>query len=266
MPPKLDLDIPALAKHIATKGPVKTLATQRRVRLLLNGTYIADTTSPLFVWEHPYYPQYYLPSAAFDQKSITRGEEIKGDDGKRIATLLKLKVGETETEKAVEFDAGLEGKGKEVAGRVKVEFGAVDQWFEEDTPVYVHPKDPFKRVDILASMRPIKISVGGKVIAETTTSMHLYETGLPVRYYMPLTAVDQSVLRPSDLRTKCPYKGEAEYYSVVVDGKEWKDVVWYYTRPTVECAAVQGLVCFYNEKVEVEVDGKKEERPVTPFS
>lgn len=141
-----------------------------------------------------------------------------------------------------------------------------DQWFEEDTPVYVHPKDPFKRVDILASMRPIKISVGGKVIAETTTSMHLYETGLPVRYYMPLTAVDQSVLRLSDLRTKCPYKGEAEYYSVVVDGKEWKDVVWYYTRPTVECAAVQGLVCFYNEKVEVEVDGKKEERPVTPFS
>ena len=96
--------------------------------------------------------------------------------------------------------------------------------------------------------------------------MHLYETGLPTRYYMPLTAVDQTVLKPSQTRTKCPYKGEAEYYSVVVDGQEFKDVVWYYTRPTVECAGIQGLVCFYNEKVEVEIDGKKEGQPHSPWS
>ncbi|KAF4553902.1 Hypothetical protein D9617_5g067770 [Elsinoe fawcettii] len=265
MPPKLDLDIPALARHLATKGPHKVLSTPRRIRILLGGAYIADTTSAIFVWEHPYYPQYYLPHAAFDKKYITavKGIEV---DGAKVATLWKLSNAGKETGEVVAFEPDLKDEGAKVAGLVKVGFNSVDTWLEEDTPIYVHPKDPFKRVDIITSTRPIKISISGKIVAYTTTSHHLYETGLPVRYYIPLTAVDQTVLRPSDLRTKCPYKGEAEYYSVVVDGKESKDVVWYYTRPTIECAAIQGLVCFYNEKVEVEVDGKKEEKPVTPFS
>lgn len=117
----------------------------------------------------------------------------------------------------------------------------------------MHPKDPFKRVDILQSLRGLKIAVDGVTIAETSTSMHLYETGLPVRYYMPLTAIDGSVLRPSKTRTKCPYKGEAEYYDVVVGDKTHKDIVWFYTQPTIECAAITGLCCFYNEKVDISI-------------
>lgn len=97
-------------------------------------------------------------------------------------------------------------------------------------------------------------------IASSPSSVHLYETSLPTRYYIPFSTIDPKLLRRSETRTSCPYKGEAEYYDVVLkeeDGKEVvkKDLVWYYRAPLVECAAIAGLACFYNEKVQVEVDG-----------
>lgn len=140
----------------------------------------------------------------------------------------------------------------------------------EDTPIFVHPKGPFKRVDVLTSTRSIRVAVDGRTIAQTNVSMHLYETNLPVRFYMPLTSIDTSVLRPSTTRTWCPYKGESEYHSVVVNGKQYKDIVWFYSRPTIECAAIAGMCCFYNEKVDISImqgDGEWEllERPKTNF-
>lgn len=142
----------------------------------------------------------------------------------------------------------------------------MDKWFEEDSPIFIHPKDPFKRIDLLQSTRPILVSIDGVQVAKTNTSTHLYETGLPCRYYIPLTAIDQGILRPSKTRTQCPYKGEAEYYSVEVNGKLHEDVIWYYNQPLLECAKVESLCCFYNEKVDIELDGRKLERPETPFS
>lgn len=142
----------------------------------------------------------------------------------------------------------------------------IDQWLEEDVPIYVHPKDPFKRVEILHSSRPIEVKVGGKTVAKSANSVHLLETSLPTRYYIPLAAVDQSVLRKSDSITQCPYKGDAEYFNVVVDEEERKDLVWYYRLPTHESAQVAGLVCFYNEKVDIVLDGELQDRPKTFFS
>lgn len=143
-----------------------------------------------------------------------------------------------------------------------------DQFYEEDTPVFVHPRDPFKRIDILQSTRPIKVFLNDVLLAATTTSFHLYETTLPCRFYLPATAVvDWSLLKPSATRTQCPYKGEAEYYSIVLpDGTESKDLVWYYTRPLMECAPVASMLCFYNEKVDIELDGQRLERPKTFWS
>jgi uncharacterized protein (DUF427 family) len=107
--------------------------------------------------------------------------------------------------------------------------------------------------------------VGGKTVAKSAGSIHLLETGLPTRYYLPLASVDQTYLRASDLVTKCPYKGDAEYHDVVVDGEVHKNLVWYYRLPTHESAAIAGLVCFYNEKVDIWVDGVQQERPKTHF-
>ena len=148
-----------------------------------------------------------------------------------------------------------------------------DQWFEEDTPIHVHPKDPFKRIDILQSDRPIRITLNSHTLAESSTSMHLYETTLPTRYYLPLTSLNNASLRPSETRSLCPYKGEAQYHDVVLpNGEVYRDLVWYYTRPTSESAGIVNLRCFYNEKVDVWIKGvgegagwRKMERPVTHF-
>ncbi|GAB7355209.1 hypothetical protein MBLNU459_g5763t1 [Dothideomycetes sp. NU459] len=308
MPPPGENDLEALALRLAKDGPVKTLPTPRRVRILFNGAYIVDTdgtAGALFVWEHPFYPQLYLPVEAlrkpdgFDVEYTVR-HKISDDRGKDVASLQQVAVrssGRHSDDIArtccdiVQFSPGLDGKGKALANMVKVKFDVVgtqtrlflnpfrkvtdillilDQWFEEDTPIFVHPKDPFKRVDIVSSSRPLRISVNGKVVAETHSSMHLYETSLPVRYYMPLTAINAAVLRPSKTRTQCPYKGEAEYYDVIVDDEEFNDIVWFYSRPTVECTAVAGLCCFFNEKVEISIkqggEWKLLEKPQTPWS
>ena len=164
-------------------------------------------------------------------------------------------------------------RGLEALFSVSTDAKVTDQWFEEDQPIDVHPKDPFKRVDLLPSTRHIRITVASPsdpskdiTLAESSHSIHLHETSLPCRYYLPITAVDQSLLRHSGTTTKCPYKGEAEYYSVEVGGKVYEDVVWYYNRPLLECAKVEGLVCFYNEKVDIELDGEKLEKPISPFA
>jgi uncharacterized protein (DUF427 family) len=143
-----------------------------------------------------------------------------------------------------------------------------DNWLEEDVPIYVHPKDPFKRIDILQSTRPIKVQINGQEIASSGFSTHLLETGLPTRYYLPLASADPKYLRPSTLKTKCPYKGEAEYYDVVIaqTGEVIENIIWYYRTPTHESAGIAGLICFYNEKVDIWLDGTKLERPKTFFS
>lgn len=149
---------------------------------------------------------------------------------------------------------------------MKIDFGAIDQWFEEDAPIDVHPKDPFKRIEILPSTREIKVSVDGQQIAHTDTAMHLYETGLPCRFYIPFISItDPSILKPSSMKTKCPYKGEAEYYDVEINGKRHENLFWYYNHPTLESNKVEGLLCPYNERVDLELDGVKLERPDTHF-
>lgn len=283
-----------LARRLLSEGPHKLLPTPRRIRIRFNDVFIVDTASAVYVWEHEYYPQFYIPLKAL--KHWETKQKLEGGQ----ASILTVKVGNRETDRVLAFtDGEFGGKTSKLAGLVRVEIGAVgrvarslskstfrsfistweslvyqhltpstDQYYEEDTPIYVHPRDPFKRIDILHSTRPVKISVGGAFLAATTTSQHLYETLLPCRYYIPPTSIgDWSLLKPSTTRTQCPYKGEAEYYDVVLpDGNEYKDFVWYYRRPLLECTPVTGFLCFYNEKVDIELDGVTQERPKTKFS
>jgi uncharacterized protein (DUF427 family) len=123
-------------------------------------------------------------------------------------------------------------------------------------PIYVHPKDPTKRIDILPSSRPLEVRIGNTVVAKTNFAHHLIEPMLPVRYYLSRTAVDPALLVESSLRTRCPYKGEAEYFHIKVDDVTHENLIWYYRYPTHECSAIAGALCFYNEKVEILVDGK----------
>lgn len=263
MPPFQPKDLASLARTLLQDGPHRTLPTTKRLRIQLNRQYVADTTRGLYVWEHPYYPYYYVPLASIPASARTVVERLH--DG--AATILRLTAADASTDRVLAFSDDLAGeKLAPLRGMVRVEFGAADAWFEEDVPIFVHPKDPFKRIDIVHSTRPVRVLVGGAEVARAPSAQHLFETGLPPRYYLPPTSVDASVLRPSQTVTRCPYKGEAEYYDVVVGGETFKDVVWYYRHPTMESAPIVGHLCFYNEKVDIELDGEKLERPKTLFA
>jgi len=147
------------------------------------------------------------------------------------------------------------------ADRFQSCFWRLDSGFEEDKEIYVHPKDPYKRVDIIPSTRHIVVKLNDTVIAESSAPYLLFETGLPVRYYLPKTSVNFELLEPTKTVTSCPYKGDANYYSILLDGKEYKDYVWWYRYPTPESVAIAGRVSFYNEKVDIYIEGVKEEKP-----
>ena len=141
-----------------------------------------------------------------------------------------------------------------IDGLVYVKWTAVDHWLEEDEEVYVHPRDPFSRVDILPSSRRVRVEIDGVTVAESDQPRILYETGLPPRYYLPLTSIRQDLLRPSATQTGCPYKGFAAYWSVEVNGTLHEDIAWTYRTPLPESQKIAGLVAFYNERVDLVVE------------
>jgi uncharacterized protein (DUF427 family) len=149
---------------------------------------------------------------------------------------------------------------------VRFDWGAMSEWLEEDEPVYTHPRSPYTRIDILASSRHVRVELDGVTVADSRSPRILFETGLPARYYLPLTDVRTDLLTPSDTHTSCPYKGTAAYWSVDTGTRVHKDVVWIYRTPLPESQKIAGLACFYNERVEVFVDGEKQSRPKSPFS
>ena len=123
-----------------------------------------------------------------------------------------------------------------------------------DEMIEVHPLDPYKRVDIRKSSRPIRVEVDSVMVAESSWAMHLYETGLPVRYYLPQTSVKWKCLRPSETTTACPYKGVANYFDIFVNDEMKKDLVWWYRTSPVETAAMRKMVCAFNESSAVLTD------------
>ena len=146
-------------------------------------------------------------------------------------------------------------------GMVHVEFGALDEWFEEDEPQIGHPPDPHHRIDVRRTSRRIRVSIGGRVVADTTRARALFETGLPVRWYMPREDIDAE-LEPSDHRTICAYKGHATHY----DAAGERSIAWSYEDPLHDGLPVKDLIAFYNERVDIEVDGEPQERPRTQWS
>jgi len=222
------------------------------VRGLLNGKYAFDTLNAHHVWELELrYPQYFVPISSFTPHAkLSRGSAVDGTDGG--AHLASLTVGNRSSNRILIFNTG------KLKDLVKVDFRAVDQWFEEDMEIYGHPKDPYKRIDILPSSRNVRVAVDGVTLAESSNALFLLETTLRTRHYLPPTSVNWEYLTPSDTLTLCPYKGRAEYYNVSVGGKLYRDLVWYYRYPTAESAPIAGHMCFYNERVEVYVDGVKE--------
>lgn len=236
----------------------------KRVRTYLGGHVVADTTRPFLVWEIPYYPAYYIPAEDVRGELLTPTGETNHSTSRGDGTLFTIKAGDSEAPNAAwqYEDSPIE----ELRDLVRFDWNAMDAWFEEDEQVYTHPRDPYKRVDILASSRHVRIELDGVTLAESSQPRILFETGLPQRYYLPKTDARLDLLVPSDKETHCPYKGTAGYYSVPRSPEAGKDVAWWYPTPLPESQKIAGLICFYDERVDVYIDGEKQDRPKTPFS
>lgn len=161
--------------------------------------------------------------------------------------------------------AGFQLSDPDLPGYVVLDFDAFDAWFEEDEPNVSHPRDPFHRVDVLASSRHVRLELDGVLLAESRRPVLLFETMLPTRYYLRREDV-VAPLEPTPTRTRCAYKGEASYWTVTVGDLRVPDLAWTYPDPLHEAAHVRDLVCFFTERTDVVVDGRRQERPVTPWS
>ncbi|MFR9750692.1 DUF427 domain-containing protein [Nocardia sp. 004] len=247
----------------ARRGRVSVETSQKRVRVYLGGYLVADTVRPVLLWENPHYPTYYLPVADLRVKLEPNGD-IRHSPSRGDATGYDIVTdGGTATGAALRYhDSPI----TELHDLVRLEWAAMDEWFEEDEPIYVHPRNPYSRVDILASSRHIRVAIDGVTVAESHTPRILFETGLPARYYLPMTDVRMDLLHPSDTHTSCPYKGTADYWTIQIGDTQYPDHAWGYRTPLPESQKVAGLICFYNEKVDIYLDGRLQERPPSPFS
>jgi uncharacterized protein (DUF427 family) len=246
----------------AQATPLKVEPTGKRIRVLLAGELVADTTGALLVWEIPYYPTYYIPSADIRAELVQVG--TGSGAGLGHAEVLTVKVAAATAEGAARrFPTAPDPRLRDC---VRLDWKAMTEWLEEDEPVYTHPRNPYTRVDILNSSRHVRVEIDGVTVADSRNPRILFETGLPPRYYLPLTDIRTDLLQPSGTQTSCPYKGTAAYWSVETGSRLHKDIVWIYRTPLPESQKIAGLAAFYDEKVDVFIDGVRQDRPQTHFS
>ena len=266
-------------------GELRHEPTAKRIQAVLGGDTIVDSTRAVLVWE----PRRIVPSYAVPVRGRARrpgaGRAVPaaagpGDDvGVALADVTALRVLDPRIPFTVHSTAGeavdLHAAGQvrpgpgfrpadpDLAGLVILDFGAFDAWYEEDELNVAHPRDPFHRIDVLPSSRQVRLELDGQVLAVSSRPVLLFETMLPTRYYLPRADVTAELV-PSSTRTWCAYKGQASYFSASVGGRLVPDIAWSYPDPQHDAARVRDLIAFFDERIDVVLDGERRARPVTP--
>ena len=239
--------------------------TPKRLRVEVGGEVIADSRRAFILHESGLQPTYYFPPEDVRSDVLTPTDRHTHCPKKGDASYYTISAGgETVENGAWYYPEPLVGA-EFIAGLVAFYFNRMGRWLEEGEEIGVHPRDPSHRIDVLATDRQIRVSLGGELLAQTDRAVALFESNLPPRWYMPREDVSVQ-LSASDTVTHCPYKGEAHYWSVDAAGDGGKDLIWYYEEPLAEVGRIKGLVCFYNEKVDIELDGELQGRPDSPFA
>jgi uncharacterized protein (DUF427 family) len=244
--------------------PGRVEPAPRRVRAYLDGQLVFDTIRARYVWEWSNYPQYYVPLADIDTSLLVdedHEQRLRFGTARRhgLRTAGQVRPGSVR----VYGSDALPG----LADTARFDWAALDAWYEEDEQVFVHPRNPYVRVDALRSHRSVRVELDGVVLAESRSPVLLFETGLPTRYYFDRTDVRLDRLQHTETETACPYKGvTTDYWSVPTNGtveEGNQDLAWSYQVPPAALLPIAGLVAFYNEKVDVFVDGQPQGRPHT---
>ena len=239
----------------------------RRVRVKFNGETIADSTEARLLFETRHLPVYYFPRADVRMDLLAPTDHHTFCPYKGTASYWTIRVGERSAENAMWSYPDPFEEVAAIGDFVAFYWDRVDGWYEEDEEIFVHPRDPYKRVDAIASSRHVRVILGGETVADTKRARFLFETRLPTRYYIPQEDVRMDLLVPSDKTTACPYKGKARYWSARIGDEMFPDIVWSYPDPIAECPKIKGYLCFFNELVdEISVDGAIVPRPVTSWS
>ncbi|BDZ47212.1 DUF427 domain-containing protein [Naasia aerilata] len=253
--------------------------TPKRVRGRIEDRTMVDSAAAVLVWEPRYVtPRYAVPESDIDGELVPSSSSLSGE---QAAAYVRRPV----LDPSVPFDLHTtEGEFLEVRvrgsvrtvrafrpadpdleGRVLLDFRGMDEWREEDQVVVAHPRDPLHRIEVVPASRRVRVMLGDQVLADTRRASILLETMLPVRYYLP--AEDIGVrLTPTETVTWCAYKGRASYLTAHTEEGPQIDVAWTYAEPRHDASEVRGLVAFFQEHVDLEIDGERLERPVTPWS
>jgi uncharacterized protein (DUF427 family) len=255
--------IPTTADRARLKDGLHVELSPRRVRAYFAGELIADSERVLLVYESKRPPAYWFPLADVRMANLQPKEQ--GADDSDVMRW-RLAVNDRVAENAARSYMHPDGDLAALAGHLTFAWSVMDSWYEEDEEVFVHPRDPYTRVDTVHSSKHIRVEVEGQVVAETYRPVLLYETGLPTRYYIPKQDVRMDLLEPTSTLTRCPYKGVAHYWSLQLGDHVINDFVWAYPDPIPECTRIENLVCFYNERVDLYIDDNLQERPHSPFS
>lgn len=243
-------------------------STEKRIRVLLGDHVMVDTTRAQLVWEpRRLVPSYAVPADEVDAE-LTPDDETLTDEGRLLhpgigfathsspGRSMSVRVGD-----ASRPAAAFAPDDPDLSGYLVLDFKAFDTWLEEDERVVSHPRDPYHRIDVRPSSRHVRIELNGQLLAESTRPSLLFETSLPTRFYLPAEDL-VAPLRPSDKLTYCAYKGEASYLS----HEDLPNLAWYYRAPLPDAVQIAGMVAFYDDLVDVTVDGVLRERPSTPVA
>jgi uncharacterized protein (DUF427 family) len=238
----------------------------RRVRAVIGDVVVADSTRVLLLLEKGHLPVYYFPADDVRTDVMEPTEKHTRCPYKGDASYWTVKAGDREVANAVWSYLDPLPERTDIKGYMAFYWDRVDSWWEEDDEVFVHPRDPYHRVDVLNSSRHVRVEVDGQTVAETRRPRLLFETYLPTRYYIPKLDVRLDLLEETDTVTHCPYKGKARYWKLRAPGGTIKDIAWSYPFPIPECPKIENLVAFFNERADIYVDGELQPRPKSPWS
>jgi uncharacterized protein (DUF427 family) len=248
------------------RGIIYFESSPRRIRGVFGGETVIDSRNASLLHEQGLLPVYYFPQDEVRTDLLEPTEHTTHCPFKGDASYWSIKVGDRISENAAwAYPDPIPGA-PPLVDYLAFYWNKLDEWFEEDELAIVHARDPYHRVDILDTSRHVKVTVNGEVVAETTRARVLFETGLPPRWYFPPNDVRADVLVESDTKTGCAYKGFASYWSVRAGGDEEPDLVWFYPEPQRDAERIRGYLAFFNERIDLEIDGELKERPQTQWS
>jgi uncharacterized protein (DUF427 family) len=226
---------------------------EERIRGILQERPVVDTTAGFMLHETGLLPRWYLPLAAVVPGLLRPSPTRTTCPFKGEAVYWHLEVdGHLVEDVAWSYPDPLPGC-PAIGDLISFDLEGLDAWYVEEELLLGHPRDPFHRVDARRSSRSVVVRVGGEVVAETRAPVAVFETGLPVRYYVPETDLRSELFGSSTTVTVCPYKGVAGYEHVTVAGRRYEDVAWCYREPLLEALPAAGHRSFDGEGVEVQV-------------